>query len=67
MASAEIPLELKNIVSIMMYELNGETRFHVHLIENGLMDDVTDQYEMRIVQVPEPDRPGWIILKKAHG
>lgn len=67
MAQAELTLEVKEVLSILLYTLEGKDRFHVHRVEGGDMVDVTSQYEVLSVIVPSEDgkeRRGFTVLKK---
>lgn len=71
MATAEMSLEVKDVLSVLIYVMQDKDRFHVHTVQDGEMVDVTDQYEVLAVTVPgedgKPARRGFTVIKKEDG
>jgi phosphoglucomutase len=63
MEALSVSLDVK--LHFMLYEVDGEERFHVHAKgEDGKMVDVTEQYELIAARDPTTDRRGMMLMKK---
>lgn len=51
---------------LILYEQDGQERFHVHAVVNGQPEpvNVTDQYELIAAQNPETGQRGFTLLNK---
>lgn len=51
---------------LLLYEQDGQERFHVHALTDGQAEpvDVTDRYELIAAQNPETGQRGFTLLKK---
>ncbi len=60
----ELPIKVK--LHLLLYEQDGQERFHVHAVVDGQPEpvDVTDQYELIAAQNPETGQRGFTLLKK---
>lgn len=61
-----LDVSLRVKLHLLVYEVDGEDRFHVHAIVEGKPEpvDVTDQYEMVAAHNPETGQQGFALLKK---
>ena len=59
-------LNIKVKLHLLLYERDGQERFHVHAVVDGQPEpvDVTDQYELIAAHNPETGQRGFTLLKK---
>ncbi len=58
--------DLKVSLHLMLYEVDGKERFHVHASVEGQTDlvDVTNQYTVTSANNPETGQRGFVVMKK---
>ena len=66
MAEESIKFTLQPKLNVMIFELNGVTKFYVHAVIDGdtKLVDVTDQYEVTATTIPATGQSGFVVLKK---
>jgi hypothetical protein len=55
---------VRQVLHVLLYELEGEDRFHVHSVQaDGDPIDVTKQYQVMATEIPETGQQGFVVLK----
>lgn len=64
MVTLDVGVKVK--LHVLLYEVDGEDRFHVHAVVDGQPEpvDVTEQYELIAAHNPETGQRGFAVLKK---